>query len=139
MFIRYVNYIIWNIFETSVLSSIFQEYISLNVKWRWRFIESVVRQNQGVVTASQDSDLEQARQRYQIFKSHLQKIWRKWKHIAWSTAVRKVILFVQKSICLFASSYLCFTLRMSQKQRIKEGVFRWESMQAIEQNKKYAE
>ena len=40
---------------------------------------------------------------------------------------------------LFASSYFFLALRMSQKQRIKEGVFSWEAVQAIEQNKKYEE
>ena len=33
-------------------------------------------------------------------------------------------LICAKSICLFTSSYFLIALRMSQKQRIKEGVFR---------------
>ena len=50
-----------------------------------------------------------------------------WNHWEW------------KSIFLFDHRLFLFALRMSQKQRIKEGVSRWETVQAIEQNKKYAE
>ena len=36
-------------------------------------------QSKGVVTASQDAEQEQVRQRHQILEIHLQKIWHKWK------------------------------------------------------------
>ena len=45
----------------------------------------------------------------------------------------------RKSICLFDHGLFLFANRMNQKQRIKEGVSRWKTVQAIEQNKKYAE
>ena len=64
-------------------------------------------------------------------KAIFKKIWRKWKRKTWSSEVKKWFHLCEKAYVFFCIFLFLFALRMSQKQRIKEGVFRWETVQAI--------